>query len=140
MFFLPLSQVDCRATPQAITCGRCERVMSADSRPDLDNRMSWSLTWFREWTQTDCKHEKELFFRMLSKKVAPKSIDTLFGSMDTLTLNDCPRSIYDIRQNLCSEWYDLWSNEQRALFLRELESIDSVFVSNLRNLAAQTPS
>ena len=74
----------------------------------------------------------------LVEKAVPEKVSTLFDAMESMNMADKPPSIFKCQIKLFEQWFSEWTDNERNLFMKNLEQIDPDFVSVFNDRVSAT--
>ncbi|XP_064484678.1 uncharacterized protein C14orf119-like [Ornithodoros turicata] len=100
------------------------------------DQMDYLVTWFREYSEL----QRDDFLKVLVEKYAPNSPDDyLADTLNHIGVSDRAPSIFQCRMKLFDEWFQNWSDEEKAGFLDRLRHEDADFVARYDRVASAEP-
>jgi len=89
-----------------------------------NEQVKYTNDWFGTWSE----FQKEDFVTILAQKLRPSQfINGLLGGIQNLNCSSRPPSLFSCQIKLFSEWWDSWTEEDRANFQTKLREKDSKF-------------
>lgn len=97
---------------------------------------AYLVSWFGEYSEL----QRDDFLRVLARKYVRNNAG-LSGLLDELSLGQqrAP-SLFQCRMTLFEEWFQGWSDENKAAFLERLRAMDPEFVERLSDASLSAPS
>ncbi|CAN8009612.1 unnamed protein product [Ixodes pacificus] len=96
---------------------------------------AYLVSWFGEYSEL----QRDDFLRVLARKYVHNA--GLSGLLDELSLGQqrAP-SLFQCRMTLFEEWFQGWSDEDKAAFLERLRAMDPEFVERIADASLSAPS
>ncbi|XP_037499792.1 uncharacterized protein LOC119373808 [Rhipicephalus sanguineus] len=94
---------------------------------------AYLLSWFGEYSDL----QRDDFLHVLAEKYTPlgPAGDGALGLSHLAIVNpDAPPSLFQCRMSLFDQWFQGWSDEDKASFLDRLRSLDPEFVDKLSSV------
>lgn len=94
---------------------------------------AYLLSWFGEYSDL----QRDDFLHVLAEKYTPlgPAGDGALGLSHLAIVNpDAPPSLFQCRMSLFDQWFQGWSDEDKASFLDRLRSLDPEFVDKLSSI------
>lgn len=94
---------------------------------------AYLLSWFGEYSDL----QRDDFLHVLAEKYTPlgPAFDGALGLSRLAIVNpDAPPSLFQCRMSLFDQWFQGWSDEDKASFLDRLRSLDPEFVDKLSSI------
>lgn len=95
---------------------------------------AYLVSWFNEYSDL----QRDDFLRVLARKYAASPTQGGSGLEDVLSalaINpDAPPSLFQCRMSLFDQWFQGWSDEDKAGFLDRLRSVDADFVDRISSV------
>lgn len=94
---------------------------------------AYLLNWFGEYSDL----QRDDFLHVLAEKYTPFGLagdGTLGLSHLTIGNPDAPPSLFQCRMSLFDQWFQGWSDEDKASFLDRLRSLDPEFIDKLSSV------
>ena len=95
-------------------------------------RIVWS--WFSCWTD----QQKHQFIDILASKVIPRKVCSLFGAMESLSLQQSSLGVFNCQLRMFNQWFVRWNDEDRNFFVNGLEERDYETVQYFYEKVSQT--
>ena len=90
----------------------------------VEKEIQCVLHWFQGWSTL----QKQDFFKDLLDKAIPCHMDALFDSMKYMNVKDKPPSIFECQMKLFTQWFEVWTRQERDVFISKLREINPEFV------------
>lgn len=100
--------------------------------PGKLEQLQYLLEWFQEFSSL----QKEDFLHILTDKYSQCNLSTFPESLGSLQVGDRPPSIFQCRMKLFTEWFNNWSDEEKAELLIRLKMSDKNFMMKFEEIVA----